>query len=229
MSEVSKFRTAVSGFNRADVVHYIETISAEHHKALRAVRDERDKLAQENARLQACADEAQAQLAQAHEAQSALQQELAQVKTERDALGEQLNALADEGAQLAQQLQQTQNQLQQVQQSAAELPQDITQPQEPSLPEKELAAYRRAEQTERNAAVRARRVYDKLAALCDDARGRYAETGEEIAALSSDLATGLERLQDAFAEVQVIFDDAQNAFDEMQLPQPEEEEEAGLA
>jgi hypothetical protein len=99
----------------------------------------------------------------------------------------------------------------------------------PSLTEKELTAYRRAEQTERNAAVRARRIYTQLSNLCEDARSRYLDSGEEIAALASDLSTGLARLQDAFAEVQVIFDDAQNAFDDMQLPETgaeETEEEA---
>ena len=96
--------------------------------------------------------------------------------------------------------------------------------QEPSLTEKELTAYRRAEQTERNAAVRARRIYAQLSSLCEDARTRYMDSGEEIAALAADLSTGLSRLQDAFAEVQVIFDDAQNAFDDMQLPETAAEE-----
>lgn len=210
MSEVSKFRTAVSGFNRADVVHYIETLSADHHKALRALRDERDALAAENAQLQARYDALQAD-------NDALQAQLAQTQADNDALGEQLNALAAEGAQLA-------KQLQDAQELAASASDDPTEQElQPSLPEKELAAYRRAEQTERNAAVRARRVYDQLSTLCEEARSRYAEAGEEIAALSDDLATGLGRLQDAFAEVQVIFDDAQNAFEEMQLPQLEEE------
>jgi hypothetical protein len=98
--------------------------------------------------------------------------------------------------------------------------------QEPSLTEKELTAYRRAEQTERNAAVRARRIYAQLSNLCEDARTRYMDSGEEIAALAADLSTGLSRLQDAFAEVQVIFDDAQNAFDDMQLPETAAEETA---
>ena len=85
---------------------------------------------------------------------------------------------------------------------------------------------RRAEQTERNAAVRARRIYAQLSNLCEDARTRYMDSGEEIAALAADLSTGLSRLQDAFAEVQVIFDDAQNAFDDMQLPETAAEETA---
>ena len=96
---------------------------------------------------------------------------------------------------------------------------------DPSVTEKELAAYRRAEQAERNAAVRARRIYAQLSSLCEDARGRYLDSGEEIAALTSDLSTGLSRLQDALADVQVIFDDAQNAFDGMQLPETDDTEE----
>ena len=107
---------------------------------------------------------------------------------------------------------------------AAETPEPPAQ--EPSLTEKELTAYRRAEQTERNAAVRARRIYAQLSNLCEDARTRYMDSGEEIAALAADLSTGLSRLQDAFAEVQVIFDDAQNAFDDMQLPETAAEETA---
>lgn len=47
MSDFSKFRTAVSGFNRTDVVNYIESTSIEHQKALRKLTDERDKLAAE--------------------------------------------------------------------------------------------------------------------------------------------------------------------------------------
>ena len=77
--------------------------------------------------------------------------------------------------------------------------------------------------------MRARRIYQQLTNLCEDARGRYLDSGEEIAALTADLSTSLGRLQDAFAEVQVIFDDAQNAFDDMQLPETgaeETEEEA---
>ena len=35
MADFSKFRTAVSGFNRTDVVNYIESASMEHQKALR--------------------------------------------------------------------------------------------------------------------------------------------------------------------------------------------------
>ena len=204
MSDFSKFRTAVSGFNRTDVVNYIESTSIEHQKALRKLTDERDKLAAENARLQV-------ELA-------GLQKRLEQAQADNDALSGQVNALAQEGSDLAEQLKKAEE---------AQTENEPDEPvQEPSLTEKELTAYRRAEQTERNAAVRARRIYAQLSNLCEDARTRYMDSGEEIAALAADLSTGLSRLQDAFAEVQVIFDDAQNAFDDMQLPETAAEETA---
>ena len=205
MSDFSKFRTAVSGFNRTDVVNYIESTSIEHQKALRKLTDERDKLAAENARLQ-------------------------------------VELLAQEGSDLAEQLKKSEEARQELLIRPAPQPEEPAEPapqpeepeeseepeaaQEPSLTEKELTAYRRAEQTERNAAVRARRIYAQLSNLCEDARTRYMDSGEEIAALAADLSTGLSRLQDAFAEVQVIFDDAQNAFDDMQLPETAAEETA---
>ena len=227
MADFSNFRTAVSGFNRTDVVNYIESASMEHQKALRKLTDERDKLAAENAQLQT-------QL-------TGLQARLIQVQADNDALTEQVNALAQEGSDLAEQLKAAEAARAEAaaqpqpapeaglieEEPAAETPEAPAQ--EPSLTEKELIAYRRAEQTERNAAVRARRIYTQLSNLCEDARSRYLDSGEEIAALAADLSTGLARLQDAFAEVQVIFDDAQNAFDDMQLPETgaeETEEEA---
>ena len=229
MADFSKFRTAVSGFNRTDVVNYIESTSIEHQKALRKLTDERDKLAAENARLQV-------ELA-------GQQKRLEQAQSDNDALSEQVNTLAQEGADLAEQLKKAEEARQELLTRPAPQPAEPEAPapqpeepeteaapeepaQEPSLAEKELTAYRRAEQTERNAAVRARRIYAQLSNLCEDARTRYMDSGEEITALAADLSTGLSRLQDAFAEVQVIFDDAQNAFDDMQLPETAAEETA---
>ena len=90
MADFSKFRTAVSGFNRTDVVNYIESASMEHQKALRKLTDERDKLVAENAQLQT-------QL-------TGLQARLIQVQADNDALTEQVNTLAQEGSDLADQL-----------------------------------------------------------------------------------------------------------------------------
>lgn len=174
MADFSKFRTAVSGFNRTDVVNYIESASMEHQKALRKLTDERDKLAVENAQLQT-------QL-------TGLQARLIQVQADNDALTEQVNTLAQEGSDLADQLKAAEAARAEAaaqpqpapeaepieEEPAAETPEPPAQ--EPSLTEKELTAYRRAEQTERNAAVRARRIYTQLSNLCEDARSRYLDS-----------------------------------------------------
>ena len=144
MADFSKFRTAVSGFNRTDVVNYIESTSIEHQKALRKLTDERDKLAAENARLQV-------ELA-------GLQKRLEQAQADNDALSGQVNALAQEGSDLAEQLKKAEEAQQELLTRPDPQPSEpVPQPeepetenepdepvQEPSLTEKELTAYRRA-------------------------------------------------------------------------------------
>ena len=88
--------------------------------------------------------------------------------------------------------------------------------------QQELAAYRRAEQAERNAMVRARKLREQLSLLCEQSKDRYTDAGEEISALTADLSSGLSRLQETLADIQAIFDDAENAFDELQLPDDDE-------
>ena len=142
MSDFSKFRTAVSGFNRTDVVNYIESTSIEHQKALRKLTDERDKLAAENARLQV-------ELA-------GLQKRLEQAQADNDALSGQVNALAQEGSDLAEQLKKSEEARQELLIRPAPQPEEPAEPapqpeepekseepeaaQEPSLTEKELTA-----------------------------------------------------------------------------------------
>ena len=90
------------------------------------------------------------------------------------------------------------------------------------LSQQELAAYRRAEQAERNAMVRARKLREQLSLLCEQSKDRYTDAGEEISALTADLSSGLSRLQETLADIQAIFDDAESAFDELQLPGEDE-------
>ena len=111
------------------------------------------------------------------------------MQADNDALTEQVNALAQEGSDLAEQLKAAEAARAEAaaqpqpapeagpieEEPAAETPEPPAQ--EPSLTEKELTAYRRAEQTERNAAVRARRIYAQLSSLCEDARTSYMDSG----------------------------------------------------
>ena len=154
MSDFSKFRTAVSGFNRTDVVNYIESTSIEHQKALRKLTDERDKLAAENARLQV-------ELA-------GLQKRLEQAQADNDALSGQVNALAQEGSDLAEQLKKSEEARQELLArpvpQPAEPEEPAPQPEEPPQPEALMALTAREREIAQLAAARLsnREIAEKL-------------------------------------------------------------------
>ncbi|MCI5993455.1 MAG: hypothetical protein MRZ24_05420 [Clostridiales bacterium] len=196
MADISKFRSALGGFNREDVVNYIESMSLEQQKQLRKLQEENEKLRSEKNALA--------------ELLAAANSDLSTLREQDAALSEQVELLAQQAAELAGQVKAESEKAPEETSEAAE-PVDYT-----SL---ELEAYRRAEQTERNAAVRADKIYRQLTALCEHARERYSDAGDEIAALSEDLTANLGRLQETLAELRLVFDEAENAFDEMDLPQ----------
>ena len=193
MSDFSKFRTSINGFNRTDVVNYVESMALTYQKELRQLRDENAKLSAENSSLSA----------------------------EKDALTAQNESLSIELASLREQ----QNDVSNTSSTSTE-PESDAEVVAPTLEEdsacgeqQELAAYRRAEQAERNAAARAKRLRQQLDALCDSARSRYQDTGEELSALAADLSENLSRLQDSVAEIQLIFEQTEDAFDALEVPE----------
>ena len=208
MADFSKFRSALNGFNRSDVVSYIESVSAEQKAALQALQDENQKLKNEKLKLES---------------------KIMQMQQDDEALQEQVNSLAAEAAELTEKL--TQAEADKDAAEAAYL-EHVSNTEEPAEPEaedaqdeeedacsEELAAYRRAEAAERSAVQRANRIYAQISEICESARNKYLESGDEIAALTADLTSGLARLQEAFAEVQVIFDEAADGFDGLELPE----------
>ncbi len=196
MADISKFRSALGGFNREDVVNYIESMSLEQQKQLRKLQEENEKLRSEKNALA--------------ELLAAANSDLSTLREQDAALSEQVELLAQQAAELAEQ----------VKAEPEEAPEETSEAAEPvDYASLELEAYRRAEQTERNAAVRADKIYRQLTALCEHARERYSDAGDEIAALSADLTANLGRLQETLAELRLVFDEAENAFDEMDLPQ----------
>lgn len=196
MADISKFRSALGGFNREDVVNYIESMSLEQQKQLRKLQEENEKLRSEKNALA--------------ELLAAANSDLSTLREQDAALSEQVELLAQQAAEFAGQ----------VKAEPEEAPEETSEAAEPvDYTSLELEAYRRAEQTERNAAVRADKIYRQLTALCEHARERYSDAGDEIAALSADLTANLGRLQETLAELRLVFDEAENAFDEMDLPQ----------
>jgi len=74
MSDFSKFRTSLSGFNRSDVANYIEALCADHQKKLKERDAEREAILEQLNELKSVLEEKDARSA-------ALASELAQTKT----------------------------------------------------------------------------------------------------------------------------------------------------
>lgn len=86
MSELQNFRSAFNGFNREDVVHYIEYINNKHKAELSQLNTEIQTLQAELSLLRLTAAQADnslaPQLEQEQAARAALEQELAEVKAQ---------------------------------------------------------------------------------------------------------------------------------------------------
>ncbi len=198
MSNPKTFRTALNGFHREDVVHYIEYLSAKHRSECAQMNSEleylRSRLAEapeapavDPALAERCAD-LEAQLLQVRE-------EKAQAETARNA------ALAIQ-AQLENQLQQAleANALAEAAREealAAQAQLEETVKYNQSHVEQELEAYRRAERTERLAQERAQKVYHRVNSVLGDATVKVDDAAARIGGLSDQVMAQLNQLQEA--------------------------------
>lgn len=204
MADFTKFRTSVGGFNRSDVADYIEALCAEQKKTCKALEEEKQSLASQ-------LEEAQISLTAKERELQELQQKLEETKT----------ALAESESSLEEALELIDTQTAQSEQLQTE----ESQTENPDYTSKELEAYRRAEATERLAAERANRLRARLSGLVDNVSGRYEQTGQEIQALGEDIRTNLQRMQEALSDLDVIFDEATDAFETLDASETETTQE----
>lgn len=171
------FRSAFNGFNREDVVHYIEFLNSKHSAELSQLNSELDYLRTRQPELPAAepvqADDTVAQQAarirELFDRCTALEQELQAVKTEK----EQLTAQLEAG-------QQQQHSYQ-------------------SRVEEELEAYRRAERTERYARERAENLYRQANGALADATVKVDDAAQQVSQMTDRVISQLAELQDAVA------------------------------
>ena len=194
MSDFSKFRGSLGGFNRTDVADYIEKLCLTHAAELK----ERSRRAEE---LQTQLEETRAKLRE--------------TEADRDRLQDQLQEAQD-------QLQEAQDALEaatapEPEPEEPEEPEAAEAPEEaPDYPSLELEAYRRAEATERLAARRAEQLSRQMQEFVAHISQRYAETGEEIAALSEDMRSDLQRLQDSLSDLESLFTETTDHFESVE-------------
>ena len=187
MNDPKTFRSAFNGFNREDVVHYIDYLNTQHsnqinqlNSQLELLRSRQEAAASDDADDSLVGQQA-ARIRELFDRCSALEQE-------RDALlkSASLQANSEEMEYLR-----AENAL--LREKVAAMQQELT----PSKTEDELQAYRRAERVERIAQERTQQMYRQANAALSDATVRVDAAAEQITALSDRVIAQLEDLRNA--------------------------------
>ena len=169
MANQMNFRTALNGFNREDVVHYIQFLNSKHAADLNQLNAEllylRNKQAEQPApKTDEIVEQQAARIRELFDRCAALEQELETAKAAN--------------VQLAAQIQQDsgRNRL-----------------------EEELEAYRRAERTERYARERADNLYRQANGALADATVKVDEAAQQFSQMTDNVVAQLSDLQNAIA------------------------------
>jgi chromosome segregation ATPase len=188
MAAPQNFRSAFNGFNREDVVHYLEYINTKHNNQV-------SQLTAENQELRAAAQ-------QPTEDQSEL---VASLQAQCDELTAQLEAERSRIAELTGQLEALQTRCQELEsQAGTAVPAETIS----VLASEELEAYRRAERIEREAKERAELVYFQANGVLTEATGKVESISTDITDMADQVMRQLTQLQMAVSSSKQALQDA---------------------
>lgn len=176
------FRTSLNGFNRTDVVQFIQKMTTNHEKELKSLREENEKNS---------------------EALELLRSDSARLEAQNAELTEKLAALEAQNAELTAQLEAAKN--------AVPSPAPAEAPAAPvaaQIAERELAAYRRAEGMERKARERTEATTKLLKGVFSKATDRLNAGSEEFSAAVEKFRADYEHLQQILSDAKGVFDDS---------------------
>lgn len=174
MANTQNFRSAFNGFNREDVVRYIELINNKHSAHINQLNNEMQALYNDlDAYRRHCDTQAQA-LAQLEQTQAQLEQTQAQLEQTRTNCA----ALEQELADVKQQLEEA-----------------LARPQ----PDTELDIYRRAAQAEYAANERINRLYSQANGILAEATTRTDSAAANISQITEKVCMHLNQLQTALS------------------------------
>ena len=177
MANYQNFRSAFNGFNREDVVHYLEYLNSKHNNLVNQLSEEAENLRQK-VTLAAEAVAADSSRAEQIVALEAEKEELLAKLAESEAERARLEA---ENAELRRQLEAK--------------PAAAVQP--TSSMEMELEAYRRAERAERMARERADQVYRQTNGVLAEATVQVDKVAADIGTIAYQVTEQLKLLQNA--------------------------------
>jgi len=202
MSAPQNFRTSFNGFNREDVVHYLEYINSRHSAQVNQLTSEADYLRRQLEQSQALAASS-AEVEALRGQFAALQQELEESLSIRRALEARCNGLQQE-----------------LEEALAAARTREAAPAVPSSAEQELETYRRAERIERRARERAEQIYHLTNGVLADATAQVDCVADQNGAMADSVAGQLEQLRSAVSSSKQAL---KNAAQTMGTLRPEEE------
>ena len=221
MSNSQNFRSAFNGFNREDVVHYLEYLNSKHTSLVNQLSQEADNLrqklnlaadaiatdssrAEQIVALESERDALKAQLAEALQAAENADAARAAAEAECEALRQQLCTApaANEDEVVALRLQ-----LAQAQEKCAGLEARLQNNTSANV-EKELEAYRRAERIERMARERADQLYLQTNGVLADASLKVDQVASDIGGIADQVLSQLQVLQQAVSGSKQALKDA---------------------
>jgi len=196
MAVSHNFRSALNGFNRQDVVHYIEYLNTRHSSQINQLTAENDECRKKAEGL----SDRNAELEKSLKAAAAAEAELLRQRTSCTDLEEQLNALREQLDLITAERDS----------AAAEveaLKATCQQQQQQALTAQELEAYRRAERTERLAQERAEQIYQQATGTLaqattqvDTAAERFRQVADRIGKQMVELQGALEISRSALVD-----------------------------
>ena len=214
MANSQNFRSAFNGFNREDVVHYLEYVNSKHTTLVNQLSEEAENLRQklslaaeaiacDSARaerivtLEQEQEELMEKLTQAQQAAESAETARLALEVECESLRQQLAAAQAEADEKCAQLEaQLQNQTAQASVFSS------------STAMKELEAYRRAERIERMAQERADQIYRKTNSVLAEASLRVDQVASDIGGIADQVVQQLQMLQQAVTGSKQALNDA---------------------
>lgn len=184
MSTPQSFRSALNGFNREDVVHYLEYLNTKHSNQVNQLTAENESLRRQ---VEALPDADSQRLL------------VASLEEKCSELTRQLDAAQARCAELEQQLEQA---------SAKEQPAEVPAPALSPSASDELEAYRRAERIEREAKERAELVYFQATSVLTEASAKVDGISSDITEMADKVMTQLTQLQVAVSSSKQALQDA---------------------
>ena len=167
MAGNQNFRSAFNGFNREDVVHYIEYLNAKHTSTINQLKSENRTLSTELEQLRATP-------ARAPE----LEERCGVLEAEKELLAEKVTAMESEIARL--------------QAALAEAEERATS----RVAAEELEAYRRAERVERAAQERTQQIYRQVMGTLAETAAQVDEAADQFKRLSQAFSGHMAEMQD---------------------------------